>query len=132
MQVSLQGTTDDSGDLTVYGKNHDTQANSPRFDGWLLTQVEWVDGSFSDGVGAVLSVVDTPSGVDQTIITLTAANDDDYYFPRETIHDNTGSEVTFDGTNEATVEPQTIYGRLKLVVSSGGDTKTGGCLVTLE
>jgi hypothetical protein len=111
--VRLTGTTDGSGDLVVTGEFSIL--------GWLVA-VEWVDGDFADGVDAVLSVVDTPSGVDQTLLTLTDANDDKWYFPTGPEHDQAGAET---GTRALLM----INGTLKLVVSSGGDTKTGGCFV---
>jgi len=132
MEVSLQGTTDGSGNLTVYGHNHSAVADSPRLDGYRVVKVTWIDGDLTDGVDAVLSVTATSSGVDETLLTLTNANSDAIYWPRETLDDNTGVDVTFDGTRTVTVEPNVIYGKLKLAVTSGGATHTGGCIVTVE
>ena len=109
----LIGATDASGDLTliseksIYG---------------LLWEIEWIDDDLADGVDAVLSAINTPSGVDRTLLTLTNANDDAWYRPRELEQDNTGS----DGSNRV---PMTVAGTLQLVISSGGDTKTGGAIV---
>lgn len=119
-QVKLYGTTDSSGDLTVtsempiHGK---------------LYAVEWIDGALVDGVDAVISVTNTDSGVDQTLLTLTNANNDAWYYPRYQVHDNAGAGVTYDGTNEIYNAQAVLHGYLKLVVSSGGDTKAGGCVV---
>lgn len=108
----LSVTTDGSGDGT------DTIGSVKG----ILYAVEWLDGGFDDGVDAVLSNTVTPSGVDQTILTLTDANDDDWYFPQELVHDKTGSETAY-------YTYPVVNGTLQLVVSSGGDTKTGGCIV---
>jgi len=117
--LPLFGTTDASGDLTV-------MATIPS--SGLLQAVEWKDGDLADGVDAVLSVTSNDSGVDSTLLTLTNANNDAWYYPRAAAHDNTGTGVTYDGTNEIYV-PMVISGTLKLVVSSGGDTKSGGAVV---
>ena len=121
--IKLTGTTDSGGDLTV-------TAPVP-IHGAILKRVEWIDGDLVDGVDAVLSVTSTPSGVDHTLLTLTNANADANYYPTVIAHDNAGAAVTFDGTNEIYVE-DTFWGILKLVVSSGGATKTGGCVVYFE
>ena len=117
--VKLTGTTDSSGDATITA-NIATQAR--------LLAVEWIDGDLADGVDAVLSVTNTSSGVDHTLLTLTNANSDAWYYPRVIANDNAGTAVTYDGTNEIYVK-DVISGHLKLVISSGGDTKTGGCVV---
>lgn len=117
--IKLEGTTNGSGDATV-------TATVPTHG--ILKAVEWIDGDLADGVDAVLSFVSANSGVSRTLLTLTNANDDDWYFPHEAAHDNAGAAVTFDGTNEVYVQP-VISGTLSLVISSGGDTKTGGCVV---
>lgn len=88
----------------------------------LLYAVEWIDGDLADGVDAVLSVINTPSAVDATLLTLTDANADDWYYPRDLAHDAVGAALT----------DRTLFmlnGTLKLAVTDGGDTKTGGCIV---
>lgn len=117
--IPLVGTTNGSGAVTI-------TATIPTFG--LLQAVEWVDGDLADGVDAVLSVTDNQSGVDSTLLTLTDANNDAWYYPRRAAHDNTGTAVTYDGTNEIYV-PSVIAGKLKLAITSGGDTKTGGAVV---
>ena len=58
----------------------------------------------------------------QKIIDLGAANTDATYYPRTPSQDHTGTDVTFDGTNEI-YEPFVVYGRIKLTVASGTDTE---------
>lgn len=89
----------------------------------LLYKVEWVDGDLADGVDATLSVTST-SGVVETLLTLTNANDDAVYYPQILVADNTGTATTF-------YTPQLVYGVPKLVVASGGDTKSGKLLMHL-
>ena len=117
--VRLYGTTAAGGSVNI----DDTKATHGR-----LYAVEWIDGDLSDGVGAVLSARLTNSGVDHTLLTLTAANDDAWYMPRHVIHDETGTIITYDGTREVHEMP-VINGTLRLAITSGGDLKSGGCIV---
>jgi hypothetical protein len=102
-------TTDGSGDDTILGEGVVT--------GWLY-KVEWVDGDLADGVDAVLSVTGTPDSVDETIATGTNLNDDATYYTLATysaIVWNAGGGFAYPLLN----------GQPKLVVSSGGDEKSG-------
>lgn len=116
--VRLNATTDALGDATT----NDTLSRYGE-----LYAVEWIDGTFDDGVGAVLSVQNTESGVAYTLLTLTAANDDAWYYVRRLQHDETGTALT--GTAGGDRTRPIIDGTLRLVVSAGGDTKTGGAVV---
>ncbi len=120
--VKLEGTTDADGDLTV---DHTTNVIG------RLIAIEWIDGTFADGVDAVISTQERSSGVAQTLLTLTNANDDKMYYPRAVVHDDAGADVTYDGTNEI-YEAPLISGKPRMVVSSGGDTKTGGCILYIQ
>lgn len=120
--VKILVTTDGSGDATGYSE--------ASYNGELCA-VQWIDGDLADGVDAVLSVVNTDAGVDFTLLTLTNANDDAMYPVRGIAKDQAGATITYDGTNEVYVSLP-VVGRLKLVVSSGGDAKTGGVVVFLE
>ena len=88
----------------------------------LLYAVEWIDGDLAAGVDAVLSVTDNGSGVDYTLLTLTNANDDKWYYP-STVEADTA------GANRTTTTKMVVQGTLKLVIADGGDTKTGGAYV---
>ena len=109
--MRLNATTDGSGDATTNG-GHSING--------VLYAVQWIDGDFADGVDAVIST----QGADAsgTLLTLTDANDDDWYYVREPTHDNIG---TADGDTTLPV----AVGTPRLVISSGGDTKTGGCIL---
>jgi hypothetical protein len=120
--VKLTGTTDSSGDLTLTSEG--------TYNG-VLHSVQWIDGDLVDGVDAVLSVVNTDAGIDFTLLTLTNANSDALHLVRHQVSDATGAGVTYDGTNEVYEMPP-VVGKLKLVVSSGGDTKTGGAVVYVK
>lgn len=111
--VKLTGTTDGSGDATINGES--------QISGTLLA-VQWIDGDLVDGVDAVLSMQDTPSGIVKTILTLTNANNDAWHNVREL-------EQGVDGANLTTTCKPLLIGKPRLVISSGGDTKTGGCIL---
>lgn len=121
-QVKLYGTTAADGSLTV-------QSNVNVLGS--LVAVEWIDGDLADGVDAVLSCVRNDNAADVTLLTLTNANNDAWYYPLASAHDNAGAGITYDGTNEIYVN-QVVNGQLKLVISSGGDTKSGGCIVYVK
>lgn len=122
--IRLIGTTDTSGDATI--------KTDRAFLGKLLA-VEWVDGDLADNNTAVLSCINTPSGVNQTLHTQAAGEGDDdaWWYPRIAVHDNSAVGVTYDGTNEI-YENAIVNGQLQLVIASGGSAKTGGCIVYLE
>ena len=115
--VKLYGTTDASGDLTVTASHKITG---------LLHAVSWIDGTFADGVDAVISDDRDGDETDVTLLTLTNANDDAMYYPRVLFDDNAGVDVATQYTE------QVINGKPKLVVSSGGASKVGGCVVYVE
>ena len=94
----------------------------------LLYAVEWIDGTLDDGVDGTLKAVTTSSAVDMTLLTLTDANDDAFYYPRHQVHGNDGAALTLDGTRIAFDLPL-IDGTLQLTIASGGNAKTGGCIV---
>jgi hypothetical protein len=97
----------------------------------FLKAVQWIDGDLADGVDAVVSVVSDDDAADYTLLTLTNANDDAWYFPQTPAQDNAGADVTTDGTQEFYTD-QIVNGKLKLVVADGGNVKSGGCIVFVE
>ena len=117
--IRLTVTTDTAGDGTatytksIYG---------------MFYAVEAIDGDFADGVDATLTVTNTPSAVDQTLITLTDFNTDGWYYPRVVTHDNTGAALTYDST-ESVTDLGIINGTPLLTIAQGGDTKTGGLIL---
>lgn len=85
----------------------------------LLYAAQWVDGTLVDGVGATLTEAQlSPGDAANTILTLTAANNDAMYYPRALEHSSVGAALT-------TYTPMLLHGTLTLTVAAGGDTKSG-------
>jgi hypothetical protein len=91
-----------------------------------LKAVHWIDGDLADGVDAVISIVADDVEADTTLLTLTDANVDAWYFPKVTADDGTGGAIATEF-----VDP-IVNGKPKLVVSSGGNGKSGGCIIFYE
>jgi predicted RecA/RadA family phage recombinase len=117
-EMRLSGTCTSDGALTVTGEE--------AVFGYL-DAVDWIDGSFADGVDAVLSVYNTNTGVDVTLLTLTNADSDARYYPRAIVHSEAGVALT--GTSGGDRARMLMNGVPKLAVTSGGDVKTGGCVI---
>lgn len=112
--IHLIGTTDASGNLTIIAPISVL--------GWLVA-VQWIDGDLADGVDAVLSITRAPyPAPDTTLLTLTNANADAWYYP-------VVAECNVAGVAESTTTLMLVEGTFKLVISSGGNVATGGCIV---
>jgi hypothetical protein len=115
-KIRLYGTASALGALTVNGE----RSISGR-----IYKIVWLSGTFVDDVDAVISVINDDGN--ETILTLTDANSDANYYPRTLVHDATGTALT--GTSGGDREMPFVVGRPRLVVSDGGDSKTGGCII---
>ena len=120
-EIRLIGTTETDGTLTV---------NADRSVAGLLHAIQWVDGDLADGVDAVVSV-QGHDNMATVLSTLTDANSDALIYPRAPVHDLAGVGLTLDGTRVAFDCPL-VVGTPRLVVASGGDAKTGGCILFVE
>ena len=114
--VRLYGTTDSAGAVTVDA----TKAVYGR-----LYAVQWIDGSFVNGVDAVISTQGADAA--KTLLTLTNADDDALYYPRDLVHDAAGAALT--GTQGGDRCLPLISGTPRMVVASGGAAKVGGCVL---
>ena len=122
-QIDLRGTTSAGGAASIV-------TSGPHF-GYLYA-VEWVDGDLANGVDATLKVTSRHSAVDRTLLTLTDADSDAFYYPREQVHNNAGAGLDYNDESDEPVETlPLIDGELTCTIASGGDTKTGGMIVTI-
>jgi|GEM_PF-6937275 len=115
--IRLIGTTSAGGAVNIDGEAHVLG---------ILEAVQWVDGSFDNGVDAVLSVIQ-PDGTAQTLLTLTDANDDAWLYPRVPVNDPTGAAL--DDADGANLTKPLLVGKPRLAITSGGNAKTGGCIL---
>ncbi len=123
IDINLIGETNSSGVATI--------TSTQTVKGFLY-KVKWVDGDLVDAVTSILSVTETPEGVDETLLTLSNpnANADKNYYPRDVVHSATGSALTGTAGGDR-IEPL-VVGKLKLTIAAGGDSKTGGCVVYIR
>ena len=114
--VRLYGTTDASGDLTVY--------SNEAYSGEVYA-VQTIDGTLDDGVDITV----TSESVDYSIPILTKANfnTDGIYYPR------TVANQVSDGAASTVYDVKPLAsGRIKMVLAQGGNAKSGGCIVYIE
>jgi len=121
-ELRLYGTTDSSGDLTVNA----TQAVYGQ-----LYAVQWIDGTLTDANGAVITSQLYDDGTATTLFTMAASdalgNADAVYYPRVVVHSEAGAALA--GTSGGDRVMQVIAGKPRLVITAGGATKTGGCIL---
>jgi hypothetical protein len=118
-EMRLVGTTAADGSATIIGE---------RVVFGLLVAVQWIDGDLADGVDAVLSTIRHEAAT--TLLTLTNANDDALYYPRHLVHSEAGTALT--GTSGGDRAMPLICGVPQLGISSGGNAKTGGCIIVYQ
>lgn len=117
--VRLIGTTDSGGDLAV---NHTTTVVG------LLYAVEWIDGTFDDGVGFTLTAQGVPGEQSAATSLLAVSNNNDArYYPRAIPHGPTGTALTATAGGDNVLP--VIAGTPRLVVAAGGNAKTGGVIL---
>jgi hypothetical protein len=93
-----------------------------------LHAAQWVDGDLADGVDAELVCTQFAprDDVQQTLLDLTDADNDAFYYPRVTGDTAAGVEIA-----DAYAAP-VVHGVLTLTVSGGGDTNTGALWLYLD
>lgn len=117
--VPFKITTDSGGGFTS------TAAAQNRLrDPLLLYAVNWVDIDFDAGVDAVLSVTDPVTAQETTLMTLSNQDAEAWHYPRVPEDDTLGADI-------ATYCMHLVVGTLKLVVTNGGNVKTGYCVAYL-
>ena len=106
-------TTDDSGDSTDY---------TPQTTGRVIS-IRYVKTDFTNGVDFTI----TAEATGETIWTDTDINASETVAPRQPTHDTAGDAATYDdvGGNAVNDHIYLAEDRVKIVTSSGGDTKTG-------
>jgi len=114
-EMRLYGTTNGSGALTVNG-------DCAVFG--RLYAVRWVDTALDSCTGTISTQGHEASA---TLLTLTAQNASATFYPRDLVHTAAGAALT--GTSGGDRALPLMVGTPRLVISSGGDTKAGGCVL---
>jgi hypothetical protein len=124
IDIQLVGTTSTAGAATIV----DTGAIRG-----YLERIEWKVGTLSTtGTSAVVSVVNTPSGVSETLLTLSTiyATANGIYYPRTPAHNAACVALTAAAGGDC-VRPL-IAGTLQCVIAGGGSALTGGAIVYID
>jgi len=92
----------------------------------LLYAVQWIDGTLADNNTAVLSTINSEGA--ETLLTLGAGEGDAdiKYYPRALACDNGATALT--GTAGGDRVLPVVFGKLQLVIASGGTSTSGGCI----
>lgn len=115
----VSATTDGSGDATVY---------SPHLYGKLVS-IAYVKTDFADGVDFVVTAEDTG----ETIWSEENVNASAVRHPRAATHSTAGAAALYAALGEAVNDKVAISAdRVKIVVASGGATKTGTFHITID
>jgi hypothetical protein len=73
----------------------------------------------------------SPSPPANTILTITDAATDGWFYPRHQIHDEAGAGVTYDGTNEVYEAPP-IFDKVKVTIAQANDADSADVWLLLE
>ena len=115
--VRLYGTTDASGDLTVY-------SNEAYFG--EVYAVQTIDGTLDDGVDITVTS-EALDSLNIPILTKANFNTDGIYYVR------TVANQVSDGAASTVYDVKPLAaGRIKMVLAQGGNAKSGGCIVYIE
>lgn len=117
-RLAIPITTDGSGDATAY---------SPVVTG-LVSQIRYVKTDFVDGVDFTV----TSEATGETIWAETNVNASATRAPRQAAHTTAGAAALYASGGEAVLVPIGVAGdRIKIVVASGGASKTGTVHIVL-
>ncbi len=111
-------TTASGGGVTAYSKV---------FNG-LLKALIYTKTDFANGVGFTI----TSETTGQTLWTQAAVNAAAIKYPLAAAHDTAGVAATLDGTRAMRVEIPLVNERVKIIIASGGDTKTGAITIIVD
>lgn len=107
---TISGTTDASGNSTVYSNNVAGKLKNIKLD------IDGLDNT------ADITITTDGEAVAQTLYSKSNSATNVVVYPRVAVQDNAGADVTFDGTNEI-YDDYVLVGRFKVVVAQGGNTK---------
>lgn len=109
---SVAVTTDENGDATAYSAE---PVNG------LLSQIRYAKTDFDNGVGFTITLEDTG----ETLWAEAAVNASATRAPRQATHSTAGVAALYAAGGAAVGDMIAVNGRIKIVVASGGNTKSG-------
>lgn len=117
-KFTVSVTTASGGGATEY---------SPYLSGYIES-VQYVKTDFADGVDFTI----TADATGENIWTDTNINASEIVHPRAPTHTTAGVAATYDGTYAVNDRIALGRDRVKIVVSSGGDTKAGTFVISVD
>lgn len=118
-KFTVPATTDSSGDATVY---------SPYLSGHLES-IQYVKTDFADGVDFTI----TSDVAGESLWVDTNINAAEVVRPRAATHTNAGAAALYAAGGTPVQDKFALSrDRVKIVVGSGGDTKTGSFVITIS
>ena len=118
-KVTIPITTDSTGAATAY--------SDIRVTGRILS-VQYVKTDFANGVDVDITSEDTG----QTILDKDDVNASVLYCPRQPTHSTAGAAALYASGGTAVNDYLYVVGeRIKIVIGSGGDTKSGKFVITI-
>ncbi|MBA4420268.1 MAG: hypothetical protein C0391_03900 [Anaerolinea sp.] len=115
--MRLYGTTSAEGAVTIKGTRSVLGE---------LVAVQWIDGDLADGVGFTLSTINTEAA--NNLLVVANANSDKMYYPKEIPH-KTEDGAALTATSGGDRVFPIMDGIPQLAITSGGDSKSGGCIL---
>lgn len=120
-------TTDSGGDATAYTAA-DSTGNSAQINGEVIS-LQYVKTDFADGVD--FTITDETAG--QTIWTELNVNAAKTVAPQQATHSTAGVASLYAAAGEPVETPIVVANeRIKIVVASGGDTKSGSFIIKVR
>lgn len=117
-RLAVPVTTDASGDATAY---------SDQIEYGLLSQIRYVKSDFADGVDFTI----TAEATGETLWAQNDVNASATVAPRQATHTTAGVAAVYAAADGVLDKIAIANDRVKIVVASGGDTKTGTFYIVL-
>lgn len=127
MPTEIQEKTINSGEADASGN---ASATIGPIRGQILAVHVNFSGSSASGTDTVVKTAGN-LGASNTILSLTDTNTDGWYYPRAQVHDTSGTEVTYDGTN-GVYEPIPVYDTITLDISQNAQGETVDVVLIVE
>ncbi|MEA1998246.1 MAG: hypothetical protein U9N61_02820 [Euryarchaeota archaeon] len=122
--ISLKGPLNSGNAAGEDGSaTNNTDTTQPVVGKVLAVYLRYNDSPPAGTTDVIIATAGTDIPGAQTILSLPNAASDGWFYPREPVEDNAGSDVTFDGTNEI-YAPYAIHDKVnvKIAQANSGDS----------